>query len=38
MLAARGVPRSREAMAGALLEGERDAMITAFIEAQAKKG
>lgn len=27
MLAARGVARSREAMAGALLEAERDALI-----------
>lgn len=37
MLAARGVPRSAEALAGAQLEAERDALIVAYIRAVAKE-
>lgn len=38
MLAARGVPATAMSMAGAMLEGERDAWIVAYVEAVAKQG
>lgn len=36
MLKARGVELDVEALAGAMLEGERDALIVAYIEALAR--
>lgn len=38
MLAARGVDETPTALAGALLEAERDALMVGFIKAWAKKG
>lgn len=38
MLAARGVAETHEALVGAMLEAERDALMVAFIKGWAKKG